>query len=75
MKTQDIIEQLPAGQQTPWIFNLVIAPKDDRNIRVILDAKNLNKALLSSNFLIPRPEDIKAQLLGKKVFWTWNKKI
>ncbi len=68
MIAQDVIEELPAGQQTPWISNIVIAPKDDGNIRVTLDAKNVNKALLSSNFPIPRPEDIKAQLSGKKVF-------
>ena len=68
MVSQNVIEELPAGQQTPWISNIVIAPKNDGNIRVTLDAKNLNKALLSSNYPIPRPEDIKAQLSGKKVF-------
>ena len=68
MINQKVIEELPPGQQTPWISNIVIAPKDDGNIRVTLDAKNLNKALLSSNYPIPRPEDIKAQLSGKKVF-------
>ena len=68
MISQNVIEELPTGQQTPWISNIVIAPKDDGNIRVTLDAKNLNKALLSSNYPIPRPEDIKAQLSGKKVF-------
>jgi len=35
---------------------------------VTLDAKNLNKALYSSNYPIPRQEDIKAKLSGKKVF-------
>ena len=68
MMKQDVIEELPAGKQTPWISNIVIAPKDDGNIRITLDAKNVNKALLSSNYPIPRPEDIKAQLLGKRVF-------
>ena len=68
MVNQGVIEELPPKQQTPWISNIVIAPKDDGNIRVTLDAKNLNKALLSSNYPIPRPEDIKAQLSGKQVF-------
>ena len=35
MVNQNVIEELPAGQQTPWISNIVIAPKDDGNIRVI----------------------------------------
>jgi len=34
---------------------------------VTLDAKNLNKALYSSNFPIPRQEDIKFKLSGNKV--------
>ena len=68
MVNQGVIEELPPKQQTPWISNIVIAPKDYGNIRVTLDAKNLNKALLSSNYPIPRPEDIKAQLSGKQVF-------
>ena len=43
-----------------------------------LDAGSLNKALISSNYLIPRQEDIRAQLPGanffskidfKSVFW------
>ena len=38
MINQDVIEELPPGQQTPWISNMVIAPKDDRNIRITLDA-------------------------------------
>jgi len=38
-------------------------------LRVTLDAKNLNKALYSSNFPIPRHEDIKFKLSGNKVFF------
>ena len=68
MIKQDVIEELPTGEQAPWTSNLVIAPKDDGDIRVTLDAKNLNKALLSSNFPIPRQEDIKSNFTGKKVF-------
>ena len=68
MLTAGIIEQHPAGEPAPWTSNLVIVPKDDGGIRVTLDAKNVNKALLSSNFPIPRQEDIKASLSGSKVF-------
>ena len=46
----------------------MIAPKEDGSIRVTLDARNANKALISSNQPIPRQEDIKAKLAGAKVF-------
>ena len=35
---------------------------------VTLDARNINKAIISSNLPIPRQEDIKAKLSGSKVF-------
>jgi len=41
---------------------------------VTLDAKNLNKALYSSNFPIPRQENIKFKLSGNKVFSNLNLK-
>ena len=52
----------------PWVSNIVIAPKDNGDIRITLDAKNLNKAMQSSNFPIPRQEDIKVKLSGAKIF-------
>ena len=47
---------------------MMIAPKDDGDIRITLDAKNVNKAILASNFPIPRQEDIKVKLSGSKCF-------
>ena len=47
---------------------IVVAPKDDGDIRITLDAKNVNKVLKSNNFPIPRQEDIKVKLAGAKVF-------
>ena len=47
---------------------MVIAPKDDGDIRITLDAKNVNKSILASNFPIPRQEDIKVKLSGSKCF-------
>ena len=68
MLENDVIEEQPNNVPTTWLSNLVIAPKDDGDIRITLDAKNLNKALQASNFPIPRQEDIKAKLAGCKVF-------
>ena len=68
MLESDVIEEHPNGEPAPWVSNIVIAPKDDDEIRITLDAKNVNKAIMSSNFPIPRQEDIKAKLTGSKVF-------
>ena len=68
MVNNDVIEEHPQGEMAPWVSNIVIAPKDDGNIRITLDAKNLNKAIPASSFAIPRQEDIKAKLAGSKFF-------
>ena len=66
MLQDDVIEEHPSSEQAPWVSNIVIAPKDDGDIRITLDAKKVNKALKSSNFPIPRQEDIKVKLVGQK---------
>ena len=68
MIKQGVIEEHPHDQPAPWVSNAVLAPKDDGSMRVTLDARNVNKALMSSNQPIPRQEDIKAKLAGAKVF-------
>ena len=47
---------------------VVIVPKDDGSLRVTLDARNLNKVLISTNCLIPKQEYIKAHLSSSKSF-------
>ena len=45
-------------------------PNDKGSLHVTLDALNLNKALISTNYLIPKQEDIKAWLLGSEMLTT-----
>ena len=68
MIKQDVIEEHPSDLPAPWISNTVISPKPDGSLRMTLDARNINKAILSSNLPIPRQEDIKAKLSGSKYF-------
>ena len=68
MMRDGVIEEHPNREPAPWVSNIVIAPKDDGDIRITLDAKNVNKGLKASNYPIPRQEDIKARLTGKKLF-------
>lgn len=46
----------------------VIVPKKDGELRITLDARNINKAIQATNHPIPRQEDICAQLSGCKYF-------
>ena len=68
MIDNDVIEEHPVGDPAPWISAAVIVPKPNGKLRVTLDAKNINKAIQSSNLPIPRQEDIKAKLGGAQVF-------
>ena len=68
MIAQDVIEEHPTDQPAPWISNCQIAPKSDGSLRMTLDAREVNKAIQSSNLPIPKQEDIKASLANKKVF-------
>lgn len=68
MITQGVIEEHPTDQSAPWISNCVIAPKPDGSLRMTLDARNINKAIQSSNLPIPKQEDIKASLANSKIF-------
>ena len=70
MIKDDVIEEHPVGEPAPWISNPVFVAKPDGSIRVTLDARNLNKALFSSNLPIlgSRVGDIKTKLSGAKIF-------
>ena len=65
---ENVIELHSEKEPAPWISNIAIAPKPDGNIRMTLDARNLNKAIMSTNLPIPRHEDVKAKLAGCKIF-------
>lgn len=68
MIQEDIIEERPQGTQVSWISNVVVAPKSDGDLRITIDARNLNKAICSTNLPIPKHEDIQAKLSGSVVF-------
>ena len=68
MIQNNVIEEHPVGDPAPWISNAHIVPKPNGGLRVTLDAKKVNKAILSSNLPIPRQEDIKTKLGGSKIF-------
>ena len=62
MIKQVVIEKHSPNEPTPWISCAVIVPKSDSSLRINLDARNLNKVLISKNYPISRQEVIRAQL-------------
>lgn len=66
MEEDGIIEE--HSGPAPWISNVVLAPKDDGEVRVTLDMRLANKAIKATHIPIPRVEEIKATLAGSEYF-------
>ena len=58
----------PVTKPTPWISSMLAVPKKNGKIRICLDPKDLNKAVLRENYPMPTIEDIATRLHGAKVF-------
>ena len=58
----------PVTRPTAWINSIVAAPKKSGKLRVCLDPKDLNRAILRENYQMPTIEDIATRLHGAKVF-------
>lgn len=54
MEEQGIIEE-DTGP-APWVSNAVLAPKDDGGIRVTVDMRNANDAIIDTDVPIQFPE-------------------
>ena len=64
-KIKETLEELhsakviqPVSKPTPWISSMLAVPKKNGKIRICLDPKDLNKAILRGNYHIPTIEDI-----------------
>ena len=67
MIKDEVIEEHLNNEPAPWVSCAVVVPKDDGSLCITLDARNVNKALISSNHPIPKQGDIKAQLSGSEI--------
>ena len=63
---QDIIA--PVTEPTPWISSIVVVPKKNGALRICLDPKVLNNAILREHYPLPTIEDIATRLHRAKVF-------
>lgn len=61
-------------EPTAWVNSLVITEKRNGSLRVCLDPKDLNKAILRCHYSIPTTEDVLCKLAGKEVFTILDEK-
>ncbi|KAL1279257.1 hypothetical protein QQF64_025930 [Cirrhinus molitorella] len=60
-----IIEPVDAS---PWVSNLVVAQKKSGALRVCVDLRAVNKAVIPDRFPLPTSEELIAQFHGSTVF-------
>ena len=69
LEKHGIIMKVPTGVPTPWCSQIhVVHKKDGHNVRICIDPKFLNKALLREYHPIKTMEDITTQVQGSKVY-------
>ena len=65
---QDIIEKIN-GEPTPWVSPIVAVPKKGTDaVRICVDMREANKAILRERHQMPTIEELKTDLNGAKVF-------
>ena len=62
----DVIE--PVEGPTPWVSPVVVVPKPSGDIRLCVDMRKANEAIVRERHPIPTVDDILYQLNGSKVF-------
>lgn len=66
LQQQDIITAVTTP--TAWINSMVVVPKANGKLRICLDPKDLNRAILREHYPLPTIEDVATRLHGAKVF-------
>ena len=55
-------------EPTAWVNSMLIVEKKDGSIRLCLDPRELNKAIMREHYSVPTFDDVLPQLSGKKIF-------
>jgi len=55
-------------EPTAWVNSMLIVEKKDGSIRLCLDPRELNKAIMREHYAVPTFDDVLPQLAGKKYF-------
>ena len=62
----DVIEQVQGP--TPWVSPVVVVPKPTGDIRLCVDMRNANRAIVRERHPIPTVDDVLYQLNGSTIF-------
>ena len=68
MEANDIITKVREGEPTAWVNSLVYRRKPNGQLRICLDPKDLNRAILRDHHVTPTLEEILPKLTGAKYF-------
>ena len=68
LEAQDIIEKVPANEQTDWVSPIVVVPKKEQAIRICVDMRAANTAIKRFRHPIPTVKDISLALNGAQYF-------
>ena len=66
--SKDIIEEVPPNTPTEWVSPLVVVSKPDEDIRVCVDMRRANEAIIRERHPIPTIEEMLYDLNGAIVF-------
>lgn len=66
MEKMGVIEKVE--QPSEWVSSMVIDEKPDGKLRICLDPKDLNKAVMREHFPLPTQEEITTKLSGAQYF-------
>ena len=55
-------------EPTAWVNSMLVVEKKDGSIRLCIDPKDLNKAIMREHYQVPTFDDVLPQLAGKKIF-------
>ena len=65
MEKSDIIEKV---DESEWVSNLMVVPKPNGKIRLCLDLRNVNKAVIVDGYPLPFLEEIFLKIRGCSKF-------
>lgn len=66
LQNNDIIEE--ADGRTTWVSPLVVVPKQNGSIRLCVDMREVNKAIIRERFMLPTIEDVLLEVRKAKFF-------
>ena len=65
MEKEQVLEKIDSS---PWVSNMVIAPKPNNNIRICADLRNANTAVIPDKYPLPTIDELSQFFAGSTVF-------